>query len=138
MTQLEMASQGNISPQMEAVARAEGLDAEFIREGVAKGTIVIPANPGHVNLAPCGVGEGLSTKVNANIGTSSDFGDVTTELAKLRVAIEAGADAVMDLSTGGDIPAVRRAIIAASERPIGTVPIYQAGIGAIARAWRHR
>jgi phosphomethylpyrimidine synthase len=133
MTQLEIARKGNISPQMERVSEAEGRDSEFIREGVAKGTIVILANPGHVNLIPCGVGEGLSTKVNANIGTSSDFGDVKTELAKLRVAIDAGADAVMDLSTGGDIPAIRRAIIAASERPIGTVPIYQAGIGAIER-----
>jgi phosphomethylpyrimidine synthase len=133
MTQLEMAHQGNISPQMAAVARAEGRDSEFIREGVAEGKIVILANPGHVNLLPCGVGEGLSTKVNANIGTSSDFGDVSTELAKLKVAISAGADTVMDLSTGGDIPAVRRAIIANSERPIGTVPVYQAGIGAIER-----
>jgi phosphomethylpyrimidine synthase len=133
MTQLEIARKGNISPQMERVARAEERDSEFIRESVAKGTIVIPANPGHAKLTPCGVGEGLSTKVNANIGTSSDFGDVRTELAKLRVAIDAGADAVMDLSTGGDIPAVRRAIIAASERPIGTVPVYQAGIGAIER-----
>ena len=133
MTQLEIARQGNISPQMERVAAAEGRDSEFIREGVTKGTIVVPANTGHFNLVPCGVGEGLSTKVNANIGTSSDFGDEGTELAKLRTAIDAGADAVMDLSTGGDIPAIRRAIIAASERPIGTVPIYQAGIQAIER-----
>jgi phosphomethylpyrimidine synthase len=131
MTQLEIARKGNISPQMEAVARAEGLDAEFIREGVAKGTIVIPANVKHSNLIPCGVGEGLSIKVNANIGTSSDFGNVNTELEKLCVAIEAGADTVMDLSTGGDIPAIRRTIIAVSTRPIGTVPIYQAGIEAI-------
>src|SRR4030042_928596 len=133
MTQLEIARKGNISPQVERVAAAEGRDSEFIREGVAKGTIVVPANTGHFNLVPCGVGEGLSTKVNANIGTSSEFGDEGTELAKLRAAIDAGADAVMDLSTGGDIPAIRRAIIAASERPIGTVPIYQAGIPAIER-----
>ncbi len=131
MTQLEIARKGNISPQTEAVARAEGLDAEIVRQRVAEGKIVIPANMRHLNLVPCGIGEGLATKVNANIGTSSDFGNVTTELDKLRVAIAAGADTVMDLSTGGDIPAIRRAILAASARPIGTVPIYQAGIGAI-------
>lgn len=131
MTQLEIAQAGNISPEMEAVAQAEGLEAEFVRQGVARGTVVIPANIGHAGLAPCGIGEGLSTKVNANIGTSSDFSSVATELEKLRVAAGAGADTVMDLSTGGDIPAIRRAIIAASSLPIGTVPIYQAGIEAI-------
>jgi phosphomethylpyrimidine synthase len=131
MTQLEIAKEGSISPQMEAVARAEGLEAEFIRQGVAKGTVVIPANVKHYDLVPCGIGEGLSTKVNANIGTSSDFGSVDTELEKLRVATDSGTDTVMDLSTGGDISAIRRAIIAASSLPIGTVPIYQAGIEAI-------
>jgi len=131
MTQLEIARKGEVSPQMELVANAEGLAVELIRQRVAAGTIVIPANVRHDNLVPCGIGEGLSTKVNANIGTSSDFGNIDTELEKLRVAINAGADTVMDLSTGGDIPAVRRGILAASSRPIGTVPIYQAGIGAI-------
>jgi phosphomethylpyrimidine synthase len=131
MTQLEIARKGDISPQMAAVAQAEGLEAEFIRQGVANGTIVVPANIKHANLAPCGIGAGLRTKVNANIGTSSDFGNVNTELEKLCVAVEAGADTVMDLSTGGDIPAIRRVIIAVSSRPIGTVPIYQAGIEAI-------
>jgi phosphomethylpyrimidine synthase len=133
MTQLEIARKGIISPQMKAVAKVEGLDAECIRERIARGTLVIPANIRHHNLVPCGIGEGLSTKVNANIGTSSDFGSINTELAKLKVAVAAGADAVMDLSTGGDIPAVRRAILAASSATIGTVPIYQAGIGAINR-----
>jgi len=131
MTQLEIAREGNISPQMEAVAQAEGLEAEFIRQGVAKGTMVIPANVSHSGLVPCGIGEGVSTKVNANIGTSSDFSSVDTELEKLRVAADSGADTVMDLSTGGDISAIRRVIIASSSVPIGTVPIYQAGIGAI-------
>jgi phosphomethylpyrimidine synthase len=131
MTQLETAKKGNISPQMEAVARTEGLPVEQVRQAVADGMAVIPANTRHVNLVPCGVGKGLATKVNANIGTSSDFGDANTELEKLRVAIEAGADTVMDLSTGGDIPAIRRSILAVSHKPIGTVPIYQAGIGAI-------
>jgi len=133
MTQLELAKEGIISSQVKLVAEQEGVDAEFIRQGVAKGTIVIPANINHTNLVPCGIGQGLKTKVNANIGTSSDFGDVNTELEKLRVAIDSGADTVMDLSTGGDISAIRRAIIAASSVPIGTVPIYQAGIEAIDR-----
>ena len=131
MTQLELAKRGIISPQMELVAQREDLETEFIREGVAGGTIVIPANIKHKNLVPCGIGRGLKTKVNANFGTSSDFGDVDTELEKLRVAIDSGADTVMDLSTGGDIAAIRRAIVAASSLPVGTVPIYQAGIEAI-------
>ncbi len=133
MTQLEIAKKGKISPQMKQVAEAEGVDAEIIRERIAKGTIVIPANVNHKNLIPCGVGEGLSTKTNANIGTSPDFGDVKTELAKLEVAVKAGVDAVMDLSTGGDMSAIRRAIIAACEKPVGTVPLYQAGVEAIRR-----
>jgi phosphomethylpyrimidine synthase len=133
MTQLELARQGIISSPMKLVAEQEGVDAEFIRQGVAKGTIVIPANVNHTNLVPCGIGQGLRTKVNANIGTSSDFGNVDTELEKLRVAIDCGADTVMDLSTGGDISAIRRAVIAASPVPIGTVPIYQVGIEAIDR-----
>ena len=133
MTQLESARKAIISPQMKVVAQIEGVEAEFIRQGVAKGTIVIPANVNHAKLVPCGIGEGLSTKVNANIGTSSDFGNIDTELEKVRVAIDSSADTVMDLSTGGDIPAIRQAIIASSSVPIGTVPIYQAGIEAIER-----
>ena len=131
MTQLESARKGIITPQMKAVAEAEGVDAEFVRRGVAEGTIVISANVKHTSLRPCGIGRGLTTKVNANIGTSSDYGDIDTELAKLKIAVEAGADAVMDLSTGGDISAVRRAVVQASTVPIGTVPLYQAGIKAI-------
>jgi phosphomethylpyrimidine synthase len=133
MTQLEMAKVGTISPAMELVARQEGLAADFIREGIAQGTIVVPANPNHRNLVPCGIGQGLRTKINANLGTSSDFGTIETELEKLKVVIDYKADAVMDLSTGGDITALRRAIIAASSIPVGTVPIYQAGIEAITK-----
>ncbi len=131
MTQLEIARKGKISPEMEAVAKAEGLDAGLVRRGVDEGTVVIPANVMHDGLVPCGIGRGLSTKVNANIGTSSDFGSVNTEVEKLCAAIKAGTDTVMDLSTGGDIPAIRRTIIAMSSVPVGTVPIYQAGIDAI-------
>ena len=133
MTQLEMAREGTISPQMSQIAQNEGVEVEFICQGVAEGTIVIPANTNHKNLVPCGIGQGLRTKVNANIGTSPDFGTTDTELEKLKVAISCGTDTAMDLSTGGDISAIRRAIIASSPLPIGTVPIYQAGIDAIAR-----
>ncbi len=133
MTQLELAREGKISAQMRLVAESEGVEAEFVRRGIAEGTIVIPANIKHENLVPCGIGQGLRTKVNANIGTSSDFGDIDTEMEKLRVATSCGTDTVMDLSTGGDISAIRRAIIASSHIPVGTVPIYQAGIEAITR-----
>jgi len=133
MTQLELARKGITSLQMNMVAQQEGMEAELIRQGVARGTIVIPANTKHTNLIPCGIGQGLSTKVNANIGTSSDFGNIDTELEKVKAAVDSGADTVMDLSTGGDISAIRRAIIATSSLPIGTVPIYQAGIEAINR-----
>ncbi len=131
MTQLELAREGVVSPQMKLVAQHEGVEAGFIREGVAQGTIVIPANINHTNLVPLGIGHGLRTKVNANIGTSSAFGNIDTELEKLRAAIDSGADTVMDLSTSGDISVIRRAIIAASSLPVGTVPIYQVGIEAI-------
>lgn len=131
MTQLELAKKGDLSPQMRRVADAEHVAVETVQAGLVEGTIVIPANPGHRRLVPCGIGKGLRTKVNANIGTSSDFGSVRTELAKLKVAIAAGADTVMDLSTGRDITGVRRAVIRNSTVPVGTVPIYQAAIEAI-------
>jgi len=118
---------------MKLVAQEEGIDPELIRHGVAEGTIVIPANTKHKLGCYCGIGKGLRTKVNANIGTSSDYSDIDTELEKLRVAVEYKADTVMDLSTGGDIGAIRRAILSQSPIPLGTVPIYQAGIEAIER-----
>jgi len=116
---------------MKHVAEKEGVETDVIMQGLAEGEIIIPANVNHTNLIPCGIGNGLRTKVNANIGTSSDFCDLNTELRKLQTAIGFGADTVMDLSTGGDISAIRRAIISASTVPVGTVPIYQAGIEAI-------
>ena len=131
MTQLENALKGEITPQMIEVAAREKLDVEVIRRGVAEGTIVIPANIYHKGLKATGIGKGLSTKVNANIGTSTDFGDINSELEKCRIALEAGSDALMDLSTGGDINAVRRAILKECPIPIGTVPIYQAATKAI-------
>jgi phosphomethylpyrimidine synthase len=133
MTQLELARQGIISPQMKHVSEKEGVETSFIIQRLSDGEVTIPANVNHTNLTPCGIGRGLKTKVNANIGTSSDFCDLNTELRKLQTAIDFGADTVMDLSTGGEISAIRRAIMSASTVPIGTVPIYQAGIEAIER-----
>ncbi len=131
MTQLELAREGTLSPQMRAVAEKEGIDPETVREMVAEGSVVIPANINHKRLEPCGIGKALRTKVNANIGTSSDYGDVNTELEKLQAAASAQADTVMDLSTGGDINAIRCAIIDSTSLPLGTVPLYQAAIEAI-------
>ncbi len=133
MTQMQAAREGIITPAMRRVAEREGLPAETIRAGVAAGTIVIPANPAHGGLDPTGIGKGLRTKINANIGTSSHYPDPQAELAKLRVALEAGADTVMDLSTGGDLDLSRRLIVRASPAPVGTVPIYQAAVEALAR-----
>lgn len=133
MTQLELAREGRHTDEMKAVAQAEGVDVEFIREGIAEGRIVLPANINHPMEQLCGIGKGLRVKVNANIGTSSDYGDIESEREKLRVSVEHRADTVMDLSTGGDISAIRRAILAESPIPLGTVPIYQAGIEAIER-----
>ncbi|GAB6158460.1 phosphomethylpyrimidine synthase ThiC [Desulfotomaculum varum] len=126
MTQLLAARAGEITRAMRRVAEKEGITPEFVRQGVAAGSIVIPANINHKNLDPVGFGRGLRTKVNANIGTSTGFPDVARELEKLQVVQEAGADAVMDLSTGGDIDLGRRQIIRASRLPVGTVPVYQA------------
>ena len=133
MTQIEMARKGIVSPQMEQVAQRESVEADFIRQGIAQGTIVIPANVKGRRAKPCGIGKGLSTKVNANLGTSSDYGEVDSEVEKLRIAVDSGADTVMDLSTGGNLVEVQHAILSASPLPVGTVPIYQAGIETIER-----
>jgi phosphomethylpyrimidine synthase len=133
MTQLKKAKANEITPEMKFVADQEGLDVQYIRKGIAEGTIVIPANPKHKRLRAKGVGAGLKTKVNANIGTSSDISAIEAELQKLDAAVDAGADAVMDLSTGGDISAIRRKIIEKCEVPLGTVPVYQAAMDAIRR-----
>jgi len=131
MTQLQLARKGTISPQIRHVAGEERVETPSIIQGLVDGEIIIPANANHTNLIPCGIGKGLRTKVNANIGTSSDSCDLNTELRKLQTAIDFGADTVMDLSTGGDISSIRRALMRACTVPVGTVPIYQAGIEAI-------
>jgi phosphomethylpyrimidine synthase len=128
MTQILEARKGNSTPEMEAVARAEGVGLDHIIEGVANGTIVITRNAGHTSITPLGVGKGLRTKINANIGTSKDRMSIEDEIEKLKVAVSAGADAVMDLSTGGPIIEIRKAILRHSTVAIGTVPIYQAAV----------
>ncbi len=115
---------------MEAVARLENVAADLICETTAAGKLVIPANVNRPISGICGIGKELRIKVNANIGTSSDFGSLSGELEKLRIAVEFGSDTVMDLSTGGDINTVRKAVLNASSVPVGTVPIYQAMIEA--------
>ena len=136
MTQLESAKQGTITPEIKAVVKAEGLEPETVRARIAAGRAVIPANVNRRAAGLVGIGEGLRTKVNANIGTSVDFADLGVELEKLRAAEEAGADAVMDLSTGGDLTAIRRAIMERSSVSVGTVPIYEATCAVMRRSHR--
>ncbi|MBE9504084.1 MAG: phosphomethylpyrimidine synthase ThiC [Proteobacteria bacterium] len=128
MTQLIEARKGNITAEMKEVALQEGLEPEFIRKGVADGNIAICRNNKHKKIPPLGIGKGLKTKVNANIGTSRDIKELDCELEKLDVAIKAGADAIMDLSTGGDVDLVRSRIMEKSTVIVGTVPIYQAAL----------
>jgi len=126
MTQRQEALKGNVTEAMQIVAKQEQRDVGEILGGLVAGTIAIPINPNHKNCRPIGVGKGLKIKVNANIGNSADYPNMADELAKLSVCLEAKADTVMDLSTGGDITAIRRSIIAKCPIPLGTVPIYQA------------
>lgn len=128
MTLLELAREGKITDEILAVAKEEGLEPEFVREKVASGRVVIPKNKLRDGKRILGIGEGLSVKVNANIGTSPDIADISQEEEKLAYAIRAGADTVMDLSTGGDLSQIRRLILAQSPVPVGTVPIYQAAV----------
>jgi len=125
-TQILKAQAGIISKEMEAVATKERRSPEFIREGVAAGRIVIPANIMHKSLSPIGIGRELYTKINANIGNSALSSCPRKELEKLATSIKYGADTVMDLSTGGDIKKIRAEILEKSTIPVGTVPIYEA------------
>jgi phosphomethylpyrimidine synthase len=127
MTQIEAARRGEITPEMEYVARRENLSPELIRDEVAIGRMVIPANKVHLQkkLEPMAIGIAAKCKINANIGNSAVTSDIEGELEKLHTAVHFGADTVMDLSTGGSIDTIRQAIIDASPVPIGTVPIYQ-------------
>lgn len=131
MTQIEAARAGKITYEMEEVARQEGVSPEFVRDGIAAGTIVITRNIKRNNINPCGIGAGLRTKVNANLGTSPDSSDLSKEMEKLRTAIKYGADTIMDLSTGGDLDEIRRWFIKESPVPVGSVPIYNAAVEAV-------
>jgi phosphomethylpyrimidine synthase len=128
VTQMFFARQGTITPAMQRVAEREEIAAEIVREEVARGRLVIPANVTHLlgRLDPMAIGAVSKVKINANIGNSAVESNIDQELEKLHHAVHYGADTVMDLSTGGDIDAIRRAILEASPVPIGTVPIYQA------------
>jgi len=130
MTQIELARDAGVSPEMKRVAADESLDVKVLAQRIRDGLVVIPANKNHKLTQPIGIGTGLRTKVNANIGTSPARCSLDEELEKLRGALDAGADTIMDLSIGYDIDAVRRAVIEACPVPLGTVPIYQAAIEA--------
>ena len=125
-TQMHYARKGIITEEMEYVARLERISPEFLRDEIARGRMIIPANINHNNLVPMCIGVGSKCKINSNIGNSATHSNIDEELEKLRYSIKYGADTVMDLSTGGDIPEIRKAIIANSPIPIGTVPIYEA------------
>ena len=134
MTRRESARQGTITPEIAAIARAEHQPPRAIIDRLAAGRLAVCGNRRRKALGlpdiACGIGEGLRTKVNANIGTSPDFHDPDAELVKLKAAVDAGADAVMDLSTGGDLTHIRRKILEASPLVVGTVPIYGAAVRA--------
>ncbi len=127
MTQLEAALKNNITDEMEAVAKKENLSPEYIKEGIKKGEIIIPKNINHKIKNICGVGKGLRTKVNVNIGTSPVQMDIDEEIEKLKIAEKYGTDTIMDLSLGTVLNDVRKKILELSTVPIGTVPLYQVG-----------
>ena len=120
-------AESRLLDEIKAAAEKEGAEAETVRRRFASGRIVIPCNPRH-NPDPCAIGAGMSVKVNVNLGTSKDHVDVEEELEKARVAIAYGTDAIMDLSTGGDIDDIRKRIIKSVRVPVGSVPIYQTGL----------
>ena len=133
MTQMKMAKAGHVTEELRAVAQAENIDIEVLQDQVAKGLVVIPKNRKHEIPNPIGVGKGLRTKVNANLGTSTDYADPNDEVEKARIAVSAGSDTIMDLSTGGDLQKIRKMIMKNVPVVIGTVPIYEAAIMAIGK-----
>lgn len=124
-TQMYYAKKGMVTQDMRIVAKTEKLDIELVRSEVARGRLIIPANVNHRNLNPMSIGIASSCKINANIGSSALASDVSLEVEKVDVCLKYGADTIMDLSTGGDLDAIREAVIKHSTVPIGTVPIYQ-------------
>jgi phosphomethylpyrimidine synthase len=134
-TQMEAAREGRVTPEMAAVARSEGVSPEDVARAVAGGAVVVPSNARRDRAADraIGIGRGLRTKVNANLGTSPDSADLDREREKLTAAASAGAQSVMDLSTGGDLRAIRRALLSGTELVFGTVPVYEAAVEATSR-----
>ncbi len=128
---IQQVRQGAVPPSVKQVARDEQRDEQYLCGAIDRGHIIIPLNKNHGTRKAIGIGSGLSIKINANIGTSRDCTDLDEELKKLDVAVRAGADTVMDLSTGGDINGIRRAVLEHSPVPVGTVPLYQAAIEAV-------
>jgi len=126
VTQMHYAKRGVVTEEMEHVAGRERLPAAFIRDEVARGRMIIPANIRHPEVEPMAIGIGSKCKINANIGNSAVLGDAAGELEKLQACLKYGADTVMDLSTGGDIPHIRGVLLRASTVPLGTVPMYEA------------
>src|SRR5271155_6044199 len=126
MSQMHLARKGVLTEEMQFAGKREKLDPEVLREEIARGRAIVPANIHHRNLQPMAIGIASKCKINANIGNSSTNSNIDEELKKLHHAVHYGADTVMDLSTGGDIPTIRKAIIEASPVPVGTVPVYEA------------
>ena len=129
-TQMKAAKIGELTPEIRLIAKEERITEEKLIKRVAKGTVIITRNPRRENVHPVGIGEGLRTKVNTNIGTSRDLCDLRLELEKAKIAVKYGTDTLMDLSTGGNLDEIRKNIIKEVNIPIGTVPIYQAAIEA--------
>ena len=132
MTQKSEAVKGNITPEMEDVSKNENIDANKLVKLIADGKVVIPKNI-NSDVKACGIGEGLTTKINANIGSSSKIDDLDLEINKAKLAVEYGADAIMDLSTGSDLKLFRQKIMESIDVIIGTVPIYEAGVVTLAK-----
>ncbi|MDD3462623.1 MAG: phosphomethylpyrimidine synthase ThiC [Sulfurospirillaceae bacterium] len=124
-TQMFYAKQGIITEEMRYVAEVENLSAELIRKEIARGRMIIPANVNHLNLKPMAIGIAAKCKINANIGSSALASDPALEVEKVKISEKYGADTIMDLSTGGDLDAIRKEVIANASVPIGTVPMYQ-------------
>ena len=131
MTRVQEAQNGRLTDEVKQVASDEGLSPEDLSGHLADGHAVITRNIEREDIKPLGIGSGLSVKINANLGTSRDAVDVQAEIEKAKVALEAGADTVMDLSTGGDLADIRRKIMQAAPVPLGTVPIYEAAARAL-------
>ena len=123
-TQMDAAKRGILTPEIKTVAEKENMSTEELMELVAKGVVAIPANKNHKTLSPEGIGQGLRTKINVNLGISRDAADMDLELEKVRTAINMKAEAIMDLSNYGKTHEMRKKILEISTAMLGTVPVY--------------